>query len=67
MRIFAGISTNPATGRARSADLARAVRSVDGTVNGFWANVFATRPGQLQTAIALFRALPAADPSGSHG
>ncbi|HEY3765105.1 MAG TPA: hypothetical protein VGL44_08095 [Gaiellales bacterium] len=57
VRIFAGISTNPATGRARSTDLTRAVRSVDGTVNGFWANVFVRRPGQLQTAIAFFRSL----------
>jgi hypothetical protein len=33
------------------------VRSVDGTVNGFCANVFVRRPGQLQTAIAFFRSL----------
>ena len=57
MRVFAGISTNPATGRARGPDLAAAVRSVQSTVDGFWANVFATHPGQLQTAIGAFRTL----------
>jgi hypothetical protein len=57
VRVFAGISTNPATGRARGPVLAAAVRSVQSTVDGFWANVFATHPGQLQTAIGAFRTL----------
>ncbi len=57
VRVFAGISTHPATGRAHGRDLAAAVRSVQSAVDGFWANVFATQPGQLQTAIGFFRTL----------
>jgi hypothetical protein len=57
VRVFAGISTHPATGRAPGSDMAAAVAAVDGTVDGFWANVFAGRPGQLAAAVALFRTL----------
>ena len=57
VRIFAGISTRPATGRARIADMAAAVASVERSVDGVWANVFARQPGQLDAALGLFRTL----------
>lgn len=55
--ILAGLSTGPASGVASPAQLLAAAQSVSKVVSGYWMNVFASRPGQLESALGFLRSL----------
>lgn len=55
--VLAGLSTGPACGVPSSAQLFAAAKVVSDYVSGYWMNVFASKKGQLETALDFLRSM----------
>jgi hypothetical protein len=55
VKVLAGVSTQPPTGKATFASTVQDARIAAATTDGMWVNVFAGRPGQRRVGEELFR------------